>query len=63
MTEAVLERASTKEILTWAQMQPWARAMADCIQDAEWHAEGDAYAHAKPVFRRHRLTRIRQNVQ
>lgn len=44
-----IKRASTKEILAWAEKQPWARAMADCIQDAEWHAEGDVWTHTLMV--------------
>ena len=32
--------ASTAQILAWAETQPWAMTMAECKQDAEWHAEG-----------------------
>jgi predicted kinase len=39
------QRASTKEILAWAEVQPWVKAMADCQQDAGWHAEGDVWTH------------------
>lgn len=40
-----VERASTNQILAWAETQPWAKAMAECQQDAEWHAEGDVWTH------------------
>jgi len=41
--------ASTDQILAWAESQPWAKAMADCQQDAEWHAEGDVWTHTRMV--------------
>jgi predicted kinase len=44
-----IECASTTEILTWAQAQPWAQAMGECQQDAEWHAEGDVWTHTLMV--------------
>jgi putative nucleotidyltransferase with HDIG domain len=44
-----VERASTKEVIAWAEQQPWARAMANCAQDAEWHAEGDVWTHTLMV--------------
>ena len=40
-----LLKATTKEILAWAENQEWGRAMAACQQDAEWHAEGDVWTH------------------
>ena len=40
-----IQRASTDQILAWAEAQPWAKAMAVCQQDAEWHAEGDVWTH------------------
>lgn len=40
-----IQRASTQQLLAWAEAQPWAKAMADCPQDAEWHAEGDVWTH------------------
>lgn len=46
-----LSRSSLDEILAWADDQPWARAMAACQQDAEWHAEGDVWTHTKMVCR------------
>ncbi len=42
-------RASTGQILAWAGVQPWATAMADCRQDADWHAEGDVWTHTRMV--------------
>lgn len=44
-----VKRASTDQIFAWAEIQPWARAMADCRQDAEWHAEGDVWTHTRMV--------------
>ena len=44
-----VERASTGQILAWADAQPWAKAMAECSQDAEWHAEGDVWTHSRMV--------------
>jgi putative nucleotidyltransferase with HDIG domain len=42
---------STGETLDWSKSQPWARAMADCKQDAQWHAEGDVWTHTEMVCR------------
>jgi hypothetical protein len=44
-----VKRASTEQILAWAESQQWAKAMADCQQDAEWHAEGDVWTHTRMV--------------
>jgi putative nucleotidyltransferase with HDIG domain len=44
-----IQRASTDQILTWAEGQPWAHAMAHCPQDADWHAEGDVWTHTRMV--------------
>lgn len=44
-----VKSASTDQILAWAQAQPWAKAMAECPQDAEWHAEGDVWTHTRMV--------------
>jgi putative nucleotidyltransferase with HDIG domain len=44
-----VKRASTEQILKWAEAQSWAKAMADCRQDAEWHAEGDVWTHTRMV--------------
>ena len=49
MTWDELSVASLDEILGWAADQPWARAMADCQQDAGWHSEGDVWTHTKLV--------------
>ena len=37
------------DILNWVETQPWCRAMAACLQDSEWHAEGDVWTHTKMV--------------
>jgi predicted kinase len=44
-----IKRASTPQILAWAETQSWAKAMAACPQDAEWHAEGDVWTHTRMV--------------
>src|SRR3954451_18861164 len=44
-----LSRADIDQVLAWAEMQQWVRAMAVCQQDAEWHAEGDVWTHTKRV--------------
>src|SRR5262245_60446433 len=46
-----LSTADLGEVLAWAESQPWVRAMAECRQDAEWHAEGDVWTHTKLVCR------------
>ncbi len=43
-------RASTAEILAWAELQPWAEAMAGCHQDPLWHDEGDVWTHTRMVL-------------
>lgn len=45
-----MEDAATTEIILWAAAQPWAQTMAACLQDAEWHAEGDVWTHTKMVL-------------
>lgn len=42
-------RATNAHILAWAEARPWACAMASCQQDAQWHAEGDVWAHTRMV--------------
>ena len=44
-----LTRASHDAILDWAETQPLARAMANCQQEAQWHAEGDVWTPTKMV--------------
>lgn len=44
-----LSRTSLGEIMNWAQDQSWCRAMAQCQQDAGWHAEGDVWTHTQMV--------------
>jgi putative nucleotidyltransferase with HDIG domain len=44
-----IRRWSNAQILEWAEAQPWAREMAACQQDAQWHAEGDVWTHTKMV--------------
>ena len=42
-------KATNAEILAWAETQAWARAMAACQQDPQWHAEGDVWTHTRMV--------------
>jgi predicted kinase len=42
-------QATTEQILDWAEGQSWAKAMAECSQDKEWHAEGDVWTHTRMV--------------
>lgn len=44
-----IQRAASAQIIEWAQAQPWARDMAACQQDPQWHAEGDVWTHTKMV--------------
>ncbi len=46
---ADIARVSDAEVLAWAADQPWARDMARCQQDSQWHAEGDVWTHTKMV--------------
>ena len=50
MTWEKLKQASTGDLIDWAETQLWCRAMAECVQDAEWHAEGDVWTHTKMVI-------------
>ncbi len=49
MTWEQLSACSPTDILTWAETQPWAQAMAECRQDQGWHSEGDVWTHTKMV--------------
>ena len=44
-----IAKADDAAIIEWAAGEPWARAMAACDQDAQWHAEGDVWTHTKMV--------------
>jgi len=44
-----IRQAEHSEIIAWAETQAWAKAMAACAQDAQWHAEGDVWTHTKMV--------------
>jgi putative nucleotidyltransferase with HDIG domain len=44
-----IQCANNAQILEWAESQSWARDMAACQQDAQWHAEGDVWTHTKMV--------------
>lgn len=51
MNWSELKTLTTEELLDWAEAEDWCRAMAECQQDAEWHAEGDVWTHTKMVCR------------
>ena len=53
-----LKKASFDELLSWAESQPWCRAMADCAQDTQWHGEGDVWTHTKMVC--HQLVKLNE---
>ncbi|MCI0539631.1 MAG: AAA family ATPase [Verrucomicrobiales bacterium] len=44
-----ITRATNAQVLEWGEAQSWARHMASCNQDAQWHAEGDVWTHTKMV--------------
>jgi putative nucleotidyltransferase with HDIG domain len=46
---ADIAHATNAQILEWAESQSWARDMAACHQDAQWHAEGDVWTHTRMV--------------
>ncbi len=43
-------RADDAAIFDWAARQPWAGPMRTCMQDAQWHAEGDVWTHTGMVY-------------
>lgn len=53
-----LKNSSLENIIEWAETQPWCHAMASCIQDAQWHSEGDVWTHTKMVLGE--LTRLEE---
>lgn len=53
-----LHQKPLEAIVAWAQTQPWCAAMAACVQDAQWHAEGDVWTHTLRVL--DELTRLEE---
>lgn len=51
MTWNELSTASIDDLIAWAEPQAWCRPMAACLQDSEWHAEGDVWTHTQMVLR------------
>jgi putative nucleotidyltransferase with HDIG domain len=45
-----LKEATLEDIISWAESQAWSQAMSGCLQNAEWHAEGDVWTHTKMVL-------------
>ena len=45
-----LQNASLDKVIQWAEAQPWQQTMSDCMQDAQWHSEGDVWTHTKMVL-------------
>ncbi|QDU88983.1 HD domain protein [Pirellulimonas nuda] len=44
-----LANAPIEQVVAWAGQQPWSGAMRACLQDADWHAEGDVWTHTQMV--------------
>lgn len=44
-----LKHNSFDGIIAWAETQHWQVAMSECVQDAQWHSEGDVWTHTKMV--------------
>lgn len=51
-----LKDASIDELIAWAEPQHWCQAMAACMQDSQWHAEGNVWTHTKLVM--HELAKL-----
>ncbi|WP_395751862.1 AAA family ATPase [Prosthecobacter sp.] len=43
-------KASDTAIFDWAGKQSWSGPMRQCMQDAQWHAEGDVWTHTGMVY-------------
>lgn len=41
---------SVDDLIKWATPQVWCQAMEDCMQDSQWHSEGDVWTHTKMVL-------------
>lgn len=41
---------SIDHLIEWAAPQAWCQAMAACMQDSQWHSEGDVWTHTKMVL-------------
>lgn len=46
-----IQKATNSQILAWANTETWADPMRRCLQDAQWHAEGDVWTHTLMVCR------------
>src|SRR5687767_1472465 len=46
---SAIASANNRKIITWAKSESWAREMAKCPQDPQWHAEGDVWTHTEMV--------------
>lgn len=44
-----IQKATNAGIIAWAETQAWATPMRLCLQDAQWHAEGDVWTHTLMV--------------
>lgn len=49
-TWADVLKASDAALFDWAAQQPWAEPMRRCMQDVQWHAEGDVWTHTGMVY-------------
>lgn len=43
-------KADDATIFDWATKQLWSEPMRKCVQDAQWHAEGDVWTHTGMVY-------------
>ena len=49
MTWTELNALPQEKLIDWLSREPWCRDMANCQQDAQYHAEGDVWTHTKLV--------------
>jgi len=45
-----LKQSTVEQIAAWSESQPWCQAMAQCVQDRQWHSEGDVWTHTQMVL-------------
>lgn len=45
-----ISAASNSDVIAWAESQSWCALMQACLQDPEWHAEGDVWTHTQMVL-------------
>ena len=45
-----ISTASNSDVIAWSESQSWCAPMRVCLQDPEWHAEGDVWTHTQMVL-------------